>query len=401
MLFNLGRDEILSRNAQITRDAVEREGMDANILLAGGTAAADEVIGQVTDLAAASYIDSAPGLDQNSNALDRLLFDRYGLIRKPAAASVGSVQLSTPTPNPATFSIPAGAIFQSNTGVQYIATSAQIFLGLVSGPVTVDVRSVLAGPNLNAAPNTITGIGTPIVGSPSNLVVTNQFATTGSDDVESDDSFRARGQLFFTTARRGTNTALVVAALGVPGVKTASVYEVIDALGRPVRFVQLVVADSFTEQFIDTTVVPPVFPQLSQALSSSVFDALADVRPAGTYVQVIVANVIVQPVQLALSFIAGADVNTTALLARAAVVSYMNGLAPGAKFVYKTAEGLLQLIPGLNWTGQEIISPLGDVVPKSLQVLRTTLGLVSAGSAQSDQPIATGSNPDAFNVAIN
>ena len=70
----IARDEILSRNPLITRDAVERDGMDANILVAAAAATADEAVGQLIDLAACQYIDSCPGLDQNSYLLDRLVF---------------------------------------------------------------------------------------------------------------------------------------------------------------------------------------------------------------------------------------------------------------------------------------------------------------------------------------
>ena len=81
-LFRVARDEILSRQARLSRDAVEREGMDANILIAGACAAADEVMGQLTTLAASLFLDSATG-----PALDRLVLDRYGLVKKPAAAA--------------------------------------------------------------------------------------------------------------------------------------------------------------------------------------------------------------------------------------------------------------------------------------------------------------------------
>ena len=40
-LFRAGRDEVLTRNAKISREAVEREGMDANILVAAAAAIGD------------------------------------------------------------------------------------------------------------------------------------------------------------------------------------------------------------------------------------------------------------------------------------------------------------------------------------------------------------------------
>jgi uncharacterized phage protein gp47/JayE len=391
-IFRVGRDEILLRNAKVSRDAVEREGMDANILVAAAAAVGDQVIGQLASVAAGTFLDSAKG-----DALDRLVFDRYGLVRKAAAASLGTVQFSTTAPAPTTFTIPVGVRLQTPDGIQFVTNEAVIFLAATVGPVSCAARSVLAGGSQNVKAGQITSIVTPITSQPTDLVVTNPFATAGGDDAEDDDSLRDRARRFFTTVRRGTLGALEEAALGVAGVRKAAAFEIVDALGRPARLVQLVVADSFTEQFIDFTTVPPRYQVQSQLLSTSVFNALADVRPAGTFVQVIVANVILQSFQLALSFNAGADVNTAALEARATIVNYVNALVPGASIVFADAIAALVNVPGLASSGNTIISPPGNVVALPTQVLRTSLGLVTAVAAQTDQPqIVTGTNPDAF-----
>lgn len=393
-LFRIFRDAAMKQNSRLSRDAIEREGMDANAFAAGSSAVGDEVIGQVTRLQAALFLDSATGSD-----LDRLVFDRYGLLRKPAGAAVGSAQFSTPTPSATTFTIPAGTLLSTSDGIQYITTSSEIFPIGTTGPLTAAVRSVLAGSNQGAKVGTITSITSQLSGAPTNLTVTNVFATAGATDAETDPSLRDRARAFFTTARRGTLAALQAAALGVTGVQTATAFDVLDALGRPARMVQLVVADTFTEQFINYTVVPPAYQTQSQLLASLVFDSLADVRAAGIFVQVYVANVVLQSVQLALTFQAGADVNQVALQARAAVVNYINALPPGQAFVYNNAEAQLKLVPGLQFTGSEIVSPLGTIQPTPLQAIRTTLGLVAAVAAQGNSPIITGTNPDAFIIA--
>jgi|GEM_PF-1153664 hypothetical protein len=393
-LFRAGRDEILSRNPRISRDAVERDGADANIIIAGASAAADQVVGSITDLAASLFLDSASGSD-----LDRLVFDRYGLLRKAAAAAIGSVQFSTPTPAGATFTIPTGTQLSTTDGIQYITTADGIFVAGTLGPLTVAVRSILAGANQAAKIGTITSITSQISGQPTNLVVNNIVATTGADDAESDDSLRDRARRFFTTARRGTLAALQAAALAVPGIRTATAFEAVDVSGRPARLVELVVADAFAQQFVNTSVVPPAYQIQSQLIATNVFDALSDVRPAGIFVQVTVANVILQAIQLALTFIAGADVNATALLARGTVVNYVNALPPGAPFVALNLLALIKLVPGLQFTGSELLSPAGNITPTPLQVIRTTLGLVAATAAQNNQPIITGNNPDAFVVS--
>lgn len=393
-LFRIGRDEVLARNAQISRDAVEREGMDANILVAAAAAMGDEVSGQLADLEASLFLNSAVG-----EVLDRLVYDRYGLVRKPASASIGSVQFSTPLPASATFSIPTGTLLGTATGTQFTTTEDAVYVAGSSGPLTVSVRSSLAGANQNAKIGTITSIISRISGAATGLTVTNAYATTGADAAETDDSLRDRARKFFTTARRGTMKALEEAALGVSGIQKATAFEVLDSLGRPARICQLVVSDAFTEQYVNYAIIPARYQTQSQAISSSVFQALSDVRAAGTYVQVIVANTILQSVQLTLAFQAGADVNSSALQARVAVVNYINALPPGTALSIADLLSKIQLVPGISYSGGEVLSPAGDVHAKPLQVIRTSLALVSAVAAQTDHPLITGTNPDAYSLA--
>jgi uncharacterized phage protein gp47/JayE len=390
-LFRIARDEVLSRNPRLSRDAVERQGSDANILVAAASAAADEVVGQLVGVSAGQFLDSASGA-----ALDRLVFDRYGLVRKAAAVAQGSVQFSTGTPNPSQFTIPDGTKLQSITGVQYITVGSVIFPAASSGPILAAVRSVLAGATQQASIGTITSITGSISGAPGNLTVTNPIATSGADDIESDDSLRDRARRFFQTARRATKAALEEGALAVPGVRKAAAFEVLDASGRPARLALLVVTDAFSEALVDYSVAPPAYQTQSQLLASTVFAALDDVRACGIYVQVQVANVVLVGVQLALSFTAGADIDAVAQNARAVVVGAINDLLPGETLDPTTLVAALGQVDGLVITGNEIVSPSGPIVPTPTQVLRTDLGLTAAVSAQAGRTLIPTTNPDAF-----
>jgi hypothetical protein len=260
----------------------------------------------------------------------------------------------------------------------------------------VPVRSNLAGADQQAEIGTITSITSTIVGAPTDLVVTNSVATGGADDEEEDESLRDRARRFFLTAEKGTLAALETGALAVPGVTKASAIEVLDALGRPSRWVQLIVADRFSEALTDLGASDPAYDAQSQQLAQAVFFALSDTRGGGIFVQVIVAQVILQSVQLQLTFVAGVDADVVALEARAQVVNYMNSLQPGASFVVDDAINVLRPLTGLVITENEIVSPAGDVLPKATQVLRTNLALVTATAIQSSQPVALTTNPDAF-----
>lgn len=394
-LFRVERDEVLARNADISLEAVEREGTDANVLLAAASAAGDEVVAQLIAVCAAQYIDSAQG-----PVLDKLVFDRYGLVRKPASPATGSVQFRTTAPNPATFTIPIGTIVQTADGIQFITTGAVIFLIGATGPVVATVRSVLAGSSQQAQTNTITSIVSPIPGQPTDLAVNNPLATAGADDAESDADLRDRARQFFSTARRGTLAAIEQGALAVPGVRRATAIEVIDVLGRPARVVELVIADAFTDALVQQDTNPPSYQVQSQSLAQTVFDGLLDVRAAGMFVQVFVAQVIVQPIILNLTFSAGVDANFVALVARATVVAKVNSLRPGQTLVVADLLTALQGVAGLAFTGNEIETPSGDVVPRALQVLRTSLNQTTICVAiQTDGAaavLANTTNPDNF-----
>jgi hypothetical protein len=372
-LFNIARDEALFRNGQLTLDAINRDGSDANIMIAAASAAADEVVTQLANALAALYLDSAQGEN-----LDKLVFDRYQILRNPAAPAVGQVQLTTATSNPASFSIIQGTQFGTSNGITFISTDpVVIFAAGSTGPITVNVESLLAGSSQQATIGTITSILTQIPGAPANLSVTNAAATAGAADEETDDSLRNRARLFFTTVQRGTMQALVQGALAVPGVVSAEGFESIDQTGVPSGTVELLIADQYTDALALLSTVPPSYQTQSQALAAAVSTALFNVRAAGVNVIVTVAQVVLQPIQLALAFPAGADTVTVASLVQAAVVSYTNSLPPGSIWSYAAAEAAIQGVNGLMFTGNEIVSPVGNVIPTPLQAIRTTLALVT------------------------
>jgi len=390
-LFEIEKREALLRNPRLSRAALDRKGSEGNILLAGAAAGGDEVVNQVVQVGAAAFLDSAVGAD-----LDRLVFDRYGLTRKSAAPAIGSVQFTTTTPAGAAFNIPVGTTLATSDGKQYETTDAQVFPALSVGPITCAIRSVQAGAAQQAIAGSITNLVSALTGAPSDLKVTNVLATAGADDDETDNALRDRARNFFPSVRRGTLRAIEQGALAVAGVRTAKAFEVLDALGRPARFVQLVITDAFTDSLVQLDTNPPLYQTQSQTLSQAVFDALDDVRAGGIFVQVTVAQVILITVQLALTFDADADVNDAAIQARAAIVNYTNNLSAGSVWSYAAAVAVLRQVDGLSSFESVITSPIGDLNPKALQAIRTTAALVTASSLQPNRPLANSTNPDAF-----
>lgn len=388
-LFRVARDEALARNAGLTREIIEREGSDANAIYASCTAVGEEVVTQIGEAQASLFLASARG-----QKLDRLIFDRFGLIRKSAAPAVGTVEFSTVTANPASFSIPINTKLQTVDGRVYVTATEVTFPAGSTGPVSVAVRSLISGLGQQAKDGTITSIISQITGSPTDLTVTNSLATAGASDEESDESFVARARLFYPSVRRGTIGAILAGVLAVEGVESAAVFEALDASGRPARFVQAVIADKFTESLLGISPTPSAYATQSQVLAGRVVSGLDDVRAAGIAVSVQVARVFIQPITLGLRFFAGADIEQASLAARALVVEYVNSLAPSQPLNPAGIVSKLRSVAGLDVTGQEVISPSGIVTVPTLGVLRTTLGKVVNVSLTPTAALQNSTNPD-------
>jgi uncharacterized phage protein gp47/JayE len=370
-LFSIARNQLLLANPRLT--AVDREGSDANALVASIAAVGDEVAQQVSYVAAASFLDTATGLN-----LDRLVFDRYGIVRKPAAAALGTVQFTSATGAASTFAIPVQTKLVTADGTQFETTQpATFFLGS-HGPVTVPVRSVLAGTTQQAGIGEINTLLSPVPGAVADLAVTNVLATAGAADPETDAELRERARRFFTTVQRGTLAAIEQAARGVPGVRYAAAFEDVDAYGQQTGYVSLAVTDQYTDTLALLGTVPPAYEAQSQQLAERVALAVDQARAAGIYVATVVAQVVLQPVTLLLRVKAGFDTQTVSLEARAACVQVINALAPGAELTVAALQAALANVNGLYQSTDTVQLPVATVVPTPLQVIRTNLQLVVA-----------------------
>jgi hypothetical protein len=386
-LFRVARDAMLAANPRLTRATIERQGTDYNAITAGMVAVGDEVVAHNTIICASQILDACRG-----DKLTRYAFDKYNTLRKPASVSLGSVQISSPTLALVGYTIPANLKLSATDGKQYVTTSTFPVTSGTSGPYTVSVKSSLAGKSQQAGVGTITSILDPITNAPAGMRVTNPLATAAADDEEEDEDLRIRARNFYETQRAGTMSALELKAISYPGVRKAAAFETVDVLGRPSKSVELVISDAFTDVLINT--VDASYQVQSQVLADLVYASLSDTRGAGIHVNVYVAQVILLSVLLALNFTADADIEDTALRARAAIVSYVNSLKPGGDFSIDDALTSLKGVPGLVVMGTEILSPVGNVAAANGQVLRTSLAFVRASTLQPDRALQGSTNPD-------
>jgi uncharacterized phage protein gp47/JayE len=376
-LFQKGRNEILIRNGDIRADQADRDGADVNILLHCGAAMSEEVVNEEVRGFNRLLVSQATGAD-----LDRLAMDRYGLSRKAAAPAVGVVSFRRPTATYGGTVIPADTRVATADGTEFATvTAASLGVGAL-GPVAVDIQAVVAGAAGNATHQTINRVISTLADSsitalneaytdpgPPPVVITDA-RTTGGDEEETDDAFRQRIRKFYVEARRGTLQALEFGALSVPGVRQAVAAEVIDPSLSPARYAQVFVADK--DGYASTPMLHAV--EL----------ALEEYRAAGIKVDVLGGAPYFQSVQIELAFPTGVNQSQIAADVRWAIVNSINGLAPGevllASAIITAARSVNNVIVG------RLLLPIGDVVPTSEQVIRTsydrieTVVIVSPGN---------------------
>ena len=375
-LFRVARDEVLSRNSRLTRDIIERKGSDANAMVAAGVAVGDAIMAQLVCVSGALFLDTAKG-----DNLDRLAFDRYQLVRKAASPAVGEVEVTTGTPAVLGFDIPVGTPFKSSEGKTYNSTAQAVFPTGSSGPITVAIQSVLTGLDQQASIGTITSM--TLGAAPADVAVTNSQATAGADDEETDANLRERAKQFYTTSQRGTLAAIERAALAVPGVRTAFVFESVETDSTPARLVEVVITDSFTQVLAEAAALPGGYQAQADTLALNVRSALLATRAAGIQVLVTIAQIQILGITMLLRYRAGVDVAATTESARAVAVAYTNSLAPGAAFSVSALQALLPTVPGLLVLGGEVVSPSVDQPSGQLQAWRTSADNVVIGSATS------------------
>lgn len=374
-LFRVGRAEMLVRNPRLSSEEIDRKGSDLNNLVASAAAMADECMGQLASVRADLYVGTA-----RKDALDRLVTDRYpDLIRKQAAPSYGYATFSFSSAVTTAFTIPDATVISTADNVQFITVgAAAVPIGTTSK--TVPIRSVLAGANQKAAPNKITNILGPILGAPSSgMTVTNTAATFGGEDQEKDPDYALRYTLHYLAARRATIGAIEQAVLSIPGIVKATVFENLDIYGRPIGYVQVVVADSYTEQFVTSGSLPAAYSAQLANLTAQIDALLLEWRAAGVGVTVVFASVILQSIRVLLSYAAGADQTAVNAIVLAKLIQYVNNRRPGQQIVLNDLKTLIQETSGVYYTGNEIITPTGNVVPLPGQVLRTSTTFTTVG----------------------
>lgn len=350
-LFEAGKREALISPTRFDAAIIDTEGSDVNILINVSASMAEEVVAYVQSRYNALFLSTATGDD-----LDRLVYDRFQIVRHSAHSAVATLTL-TRSDTAAGATVPSGSTFTTATGIAFSTINDVVFPSGSGGPLTVSAIAVNTGAQGNVGVGTITVVAD--AGGVDGVSVTNTETAAGGQEAETDDELRDRARNFFFDARRGTRSALESGATATAGVVFAKAEEILDSEGQPSGFVELFIAD--------------VNGQANEALADSVRDSLDEYRALGVPVTVYASNPqYIDIVATGLLFEAG--YNTTQVLsnARAAIVSAVNTTEPNQVLRRSTILSALSGIDGLIVPNDALSEPAGDVTPAQGNTIRTT-----------------------------
>ncbi len=357
-LFQIGRAAIAATpNIRINPSVVDVPGSDANLVV--GTCA---VMGEEVSARGAMALRGAFAELARGSALDRVLYDRYGLLRFSAQPATVDLVLSRPMPpGPTPGTIDAGSVVQTADGTQF-GLDVDVTWGSGQLTATVSATALVNGSGGNVVAGTVTSWSTAPFDA--TITVTNPAPASGGIDTESGVQFLGRARGFFPTLARGTLGAIEFGAKQVPGIAVATATEIVNPNGYPAAVVQLVVGDQLGNASSD--------------LLKAVATALLAYRAAGIFVMIIGGIVFQQAVTWALTFQSGTNEVLAMSRVQAVTVAISQYLAPGATLLRSALISAAQSVPGVIVSDSSLVIPAGDIVPTSPeQMIRVAAGDVT------------------------
>lgn len=354
-------------NTRISAREIDRPGSDANLVGAGASFVGEEVVARMARALAGVFEATASG-----KALDRIIFDRKGISRLPAAPAVGEVVLERPGAGAGAGTIdgglpgtlPAPARIQTNRGIVYTLSLPQSFGALDLGPFTVPVQAELAGLDYEVeADQAWSWVDAPF--DPT-IAITNPDPMAGASDEETDEAYKARARAFFPTLRRGTLGAIEFGLRSTPGVASAVVYEVLQASGVPAAVVQAYILDALG--------------RANETFAARAYSNLLQYRALGIPVLVGAGEVEYVAIRLRPTWDTAVVTDTAAGwgAVQNAIVAALQNLRPGQTLERSLIYAAARSVSGLLLPDGALELPTGDLVPSTTSsALRTLPELIT------------------------
>jgi uncharacterized phage protein gp47/JayE len=366
-LFEIALTEALFQGTGVSEQVARAQGStlwwELNSIAAPGAEIAFEVAERFRN----SFLDTATG-----PALDRLVTDRYNTSRQGATAAIVELEFTRAT-SVGDLTIPAGTTVQTEDQTTRFATDRDLEIPDGSTIGTVRATSTALGADQRVAEDTLIEFSG---GAPeADLVVTNPEISAGGNDRETDGELRARVRGIFVNARRGVLSAITQGCLEVDEVRAAAAYETLDDFGCPVGAVTAVVADAYGDS--------------NSALEADVSEELEEWRAAGVPVAVVGGVRTERDIAVQVVFESGTSTEAALLSVRRTIVAFVNRLAPRSEDTVEAAVAASKcvLTPGIvesavrtvpRVLGVTVLSPAAAEVPELGEVIRTSLGRVTA-----------------------
>jgi uncharacterized phage protein gp47/JayE len=368
-LFQVGRRAVVTTpNTKINSAVVDTPGSNVNLVVGTSAVLGQEIVKRGADAMRGAFIDSSRG-----SALDRVVFDRTGLLRFSSTPATWDVLLHRPAPG-ATGTYSAGSRITAPDGTQY-GTNADVVFGAGDVSLPVSVTALVVGEAGNLPGSTLLAF----VDQPFDSTLTvapaldsfgNPATAAGGTETETDIQLIGRVRGFFPTLRRGVLGAIRFGALQVDGVAVATATEIANpSTGFPATFVQLVIGDRAGNA--------------SSVMIQEVIDTLLEFRAAGIPVQVLGGQVTNIAVTWKLAFLTGFGEALATARIRAVTVALAQFLPPGPQngILYRSSLiAAARSVPGVIVNNDSLAYPLGDVVPSSpvemLRVLPTSVTFI-------------------------
>jgi uncharacterized phage protein gp47/JayE len=354
-LFAVGRrfikaEKLVNPNVRINPALIDVRGSNLNLELNTSAVMGEAIVAAWAKCVRGLFIDTA-----RDEQLDRVIYDRFGITRKPANAATAGLALVRPTFAGGGGTVAAGSRITTANGAIF-AVATDIVFGATDLTKTGDGVAQLVGPTQNVPAGTLTRfLDQPF---DTTITVTNPDDAAGGTERERDPQFRGRARTFFLTLRRGILGAIQYAATQVPGVSVATAFEIVNpGTALPAGAVQLVIADDNGAA--------------SGLMIQAVIDKMLEFRAAGIPVYVTGGLVTFVPVTYLLSFQANIDTVSASEEVRAVAVAISQFKAPGQTLYQQDLMAAAKSVPGVIVTDKALVAPVGDVVPTSnTQILR-------------------------------
>lgn len=364
-LFQRFRDSALAvADTKLSAREFDRPGSDLNLIAAAAAIMGEEMTRRMAQAVANSFEDTA-----ESNGLDRVVFDRKGLPRKPAAPAVGQIELTRPAATAGAGVIvgglpgsgpPAPTRIRTNQGIVYFLTENAVFGAADLGPITATVQAELAGIEQEVDENQAWNfVDVPF---DTTIVIANPAEMAGAADEENDVRYRARAKNFFPTVRRGTIGAVQFGLDSTPGVDSATVIETINPTnGLPACSAQGFILD--------------VLEQANQTLAARAQLVQLEYRPIG--IPVVLIPGVPQFVDIEFS---GSSFDTSIVLdtstaandVKTAIIAALNNQRPNQQLLRSTILAAARSVPGFVIEDTDLVEPAGTLIPASADVVFRT-----------------------------